>query len=233
MTRIAIICARAGSKGVPGKNLRLLGGKPLIGWTVAQALASGDFDLVAVSSDSAEIRAAAAAEGPVFLVERPDEMATDTASVHPAIIHALSAAEAQLGKRCEAIAFLQATSPLRSLDDVRSAVHLWDRQRPGSVVSVTAARASPYYTLLEQDAQGRVRLSKEADPPFARRQDAPACWELNGAIYIFDRDRYAAEQKVLYPDTVLLEMPPERSLDIDTEYDWQVACALWAASDHT
>jgi CMP-N,N'-diacetyllegionaminic acid synthase len=222
MTRIAVICARGGSRGVPGKNLRPLGGRPLIAWTVAQAVESGLFDLVAVSSDAADILEAARAAGADFLVTRPPELATDTISVHPAIAHCLDAAEAHLGRRAESFAFLQVTSPLRATEDIVRAVELWETHRPGSVVSATLARSSPYFTILEEAPDGSVRLSKEADPPVVRRQDAPRCWELNGAVYVFDRERYAKDPRVLHSDTRILEMPEERSVDIDTEWDWQV-----------
>lgn len=227
MTRLAVICARGGSRGVPGKNIRPLGGRPLIAWTVLQALEADLFDLVVVSSDAPEILRAAAEAGPVFAVHRPAEMATDTASVQPAILHALDAAEGHLGRGCESFAFLQTTSPLRAVADIARGVALWEAHRPGSVLGVTAARASPYYTLLEEGADGRVQLSKPADPPFVRRQDAPRCWEINGALYVFDRTRHAADPRVLYPDTRLCEMPPERSVDIDTEWDWRVVEGVW------
>lgn len=223
MTRLAVICARGGSKGVPGKNIRPLGGRPLIAWTVGQAFDTGLFDLVVVSSDAPEILKAAAGAGPVFEVLRPAEMATDTSSVHPAILHALSAAEMHLGRNCESFAFLQTTSPLRAVDDIARGVALWETHRPTNVISVTPARASPYYTLLEEGVDGRVSLSKQPDPPFVRRQDAPLCWEINGALYVFDRDKYVAEPKVLYTDTLILEMPMERSVDIDTEQDLLLA----------
>ena len=102
------------------------------------------------------------------------------------------------------------------------AVALWDAHRPGSVVSATPARSSPYFTIVEERADGTVALSKPTDPPVIRRQDAPRCWDLNGAVYVFDRVRYGTDPKVLYPDTRLYEMPEERSLDIDTEADWRV-----------
>lgn len=229
MTRLAVICARGASKGVPGKNIRPLGGRPLIAWTVLQALEADLFDLVVVSSDAPEILQAATTAGPVFTVFRPAEMATDTASVQPAILHAIEAAEGYLGRACESFAFLQTTSPLRSVEDITQGVALWEAHRPGSVVGVTEARASPYFNLLEEREDGRVCLSKELDPPIDRRQDAPRCWEINGALYVFDRVRHAAEPRLLYSDTRLYEMPKERSLDIDTEFDWHLVSVSWAA----
>jgi N-acylneuraminate cytidylyltransferase/CMP-N,N'-diacetyllegionaminic acid synthase len=227
MNRVAIICARGGSKGVPGKNTRRLGGRPLIAWTVSQALETQLFDCVAVSSDSREILAAAQAAGADFCLERPAEMAIDSVSVHPAIAHCLAAIETDLKLNIESFAFLQVTSPFRAVDDIKKAVALWNEHRPGSVVSVTPAQDSPYFTLLEENADGEIALSKPSDPPLERRQDAPACWALNGAVYVFDRSRYEEDPRVLHPDTRIIQMPAERSIDIDTEFDWRMAEALW------
>ena len=227
MTRPAIICARGGSKGVPGKNLRLLGGKPLIAWTVEQAIRSGLFDTVAVSSDSYDILEAARAAGAHLLIERPPKMATDTASVHLAIAHCLDAIEQDRSAACDSFAFLQATSPLRATEDVAGAVAMWEKYRPGSVVSATPSQSSPYFSIVEERADGTVELSKTLDSPVIRRQDAPRCWDLNGAVYVFDRARYRADPRVLYSDTRAYHMPEERSLDIDTEWDWAMAETLW------
>ena len=114
MTRICTICARGGSKGVPGKNIRLLGGKPLIIWSIEQAHESKLFDMVAVSSDSQEILDIALSGGADLVVQRPNEMATDQASKLPAIRHCLLEAEKALGRECQALVDLAATSPLRS-----------------------------------------------------------------------------------------------------------------------
>lgn len=223
MIRPAIICARGGSKGVPGKNLRQLGGKPLIAWTVEQALQSGLFDTVAVSSDSTEILQAAQVAGADSLVERPAEMATDDAPVHDAILHCLDSVERTRGVAYQSFVFLQVTSPLRAVKDLADAIALWEAHHPGSVVSATPARSSPYFTIIEERADGTVGLSKPSDPPVTRRQDAPRCWDLNGAVYVFDRARHAADPRVLYFDTRLYEMPEKRALDIDTELDYEFA----------
>lgn len=217
---LAIICARGGSKGVPGKNIRRLAGKPLIAWTIEQALACPCIDMVAVSSDCADILSAARDAGATLIVERPAELATDTISAHPAILHCLDAAEAARGAPTDHFVYLQATSPLRQPDDIEGALALWHERCPASVVSVTEAAHSPYFALVERRSDGGVVLSKPTDPPLARRQDAPEVFQLNGAIYVYDRARYREAPKVLYPDTLIYEMPAEHSVDVDTELDW-------------
>ena len=223
MTRIAILCARGGSKGVPGKNIRPLAGKPLIAWTVEQARQTGLFDLIALSSDSQEILDAGQRAGADLMVRRPDELATDTVSVLPAILHCLERAEAQLGRRADTITFLQATSPTREPEDIAAALELFAVHRPGSVITGAPARSSPYFSLVEERPEGHVTLAKPTDPPVVRRQDAPRCFDMNGSIYVFDRERFEADPRILYPDTRLYEMPEERSVDIDTELDWALA----------
>lgn len=157
----------------------------------------------------------------------PAEMATDAAPVHAAILHCLDSIERTRGTAYDSFAFLQVTSPLRAIEDIVGAVDLWEAHRPGSVVSATPARSSPYFTIVEEGADGTVGLSKRTDPPVIRRQDAPRCWDLNGAVYVFDRARYAGDPRVLYLDTLIVEMPPERALDIDTEFDWFMVESLW------
>ena len=110
---VALISARGGSKGVPRKNVLPVAGKPLIAWTIEQALQSGQFELVAVSSDSEAILDAARDAGAHLAVRRPDELATDASAKVPAIQHAMLAAEAELGRECEVVVDLDATAPLR------------------------------------------------------------------------------------------------------------------------
>ncbi|NBO19237.1 MAG: acylneuraminate cytidylyltransferase family protein, partial [Proteobacteria bacterium] len=121
---LCTICARGGSKGVPGKNIRPLMGKPLIAHTIAQAKASGLFELVAVSSDSEDILNAAQAHGADLVIKRPDELASDTAGKMPAIAHAVRSVEEKKNTRYDICVDLDATSPLRLPQDIVEAVRL-------------------------------------------------------------------------------------------------------------
>lgn len=223
MTRVCTICARGGSKGVPGKNIRLLGGKPLIAHSVEQALASGLFELVAVSSDHDAILDAGKAAGAQLLIKRPDELATDESGKVPAIVHALLAAEAHLGREVDTLVDLSTTAPLRSVGDIADAVALLETSGATSVITGFVAHASPYFSMVERAPDGTVHVSKRADPPYLRRQDSPPVFEMNGSIYVWRRDPFVAAPSVFYPDTRLLEMPAERSVDIDTEFDFRIA----------
>lgn len=223
MKRVAIICARGGSKGVPGKNTRLLAGKPLIAWTIEHALAADLFSDVIVSSDSADILAAAHAAGATMLVQRPENLATDTASVLPAVAHALDHAEQVEGQCMDSFVLLQATSPTREPKDIRGAVELFDRYRCTSVISGTVARSSPYFSIVEENPDGTIRLCKPREHNVVRRQDAPKCFDLNGSIYVINRPAFRADQRIMWPDTRLYEMSDENSVDIDTPLDFDFA----------
>ncbi|MEQ8747658.1 acylneuraminate cytidylyltransferase family protein [Pyruvatibacter sp.] len=220
---LATVLARGGSKGVPGKNIRLIAGKPLIAHTVEHALAAGVFDAVAVSSDSADILAAGKKAGATHLVERPAEMASDEAGKLPAIRHCVAAIEQELGCVFETITDLQPTSPTRHPDDIRAAVAMQKRLGVSNVISGTPAKSSPYFNLVELQADGSVALSKPPAADVVRRQDAPRCFDLNGSIYVWRRDALMDGDGLWFADTHLYEMPAERSVDIDTELDFAFA----------
>ncbi|NVO26946.1 acylneuraminate cytidylyltransferase family protein [Donghicola sp. C2-DW-16] len=221
--RVAIICARGGSKGVPRKNVRDIAGKPLIAWSVEQALDSGVFQDVIVSSDDPEILDVAGKAGATFLVERPAEFATDSASVLPAIEHGLAQWEEAKKQQVTTFVLLQPTSPTRATNDIVGAIELFETAGVGSVVTGSLAKASPYFSMLEEQPDGSVAVSKRVDPPYVRRQDAPKCYEMNGSIYVIDRVRFSSDQRSLYPDTRIYEMSEEASVDIDTELDFKLA----------
>jgi N-acylneuraminate cytidylyltransferase/CMP-N,N'-diacetyllegionaminic acid synthase len=223
MSRLCTICARGGSKGMPGKNLRDLCGKPLIAHTIEQARQCNLFEHIAVSSDCNEILNVADRYGADILVKRPNFMATDTAPKCPAIKHCLEMAEDQKHNRFETVVELQATSPIRLPEDIVGAVKLLEQSRATNVVSGTEARNSPYYTLVERDSLGFIHHSKTLASPFARRQDAPKCFQINGSIYVWRREPFLKNPMVLYENTLLYEMPPERSVDIDGQFDFDIA----------
>ena len=180
MKRLCTICARGGSKGLPNKNIRPLLEKPLIVHTIERARESGIFDCIAVSSDSREIQAIAEANGVDYAIERPPALATDTASKLPAILHAMLAVEAKRGLRYDTLVDLDATSPLRLAEDIRGAVDLLERDRVSSVITGATSHRSPYFNLVEEMADGSVRLAKPFEGAPYRRQDVPprSIWML-------------------------------------------------------
>jgi NAD(P)-dependent dehydrogenase (short-subunit alcohol dehydrogenase family)/CMP-N-acetylneuraminic acid synthetase len=222
MKRLCTICARGGSKGVPNKNLRPIAGKPLLVHSIEHARASGLFERIAVSSDSADILALAQASGVDDVVERPADMATDTAAKVPAIRHALATVEARHGVTYDTQVDLDATSPLRIPDDIRGAVRLLEESGVASVITGAASHRSPYFNLVETAQDGSVGLAKTPPSDVVRRQDAPATYDMNASIYAWNAARFRADPRVFYPDTRLFEMPAERSLDIDSTLDFDI-----------
>lgn len=226
MSRLCTICARGGSKGVPGKNLRELLGKPLIVHSIEQARKSSLFEAIAVSSDSKDILEVSRRFGADVLVCRPDDMASDTAPKLPAIRHCFETAERELGKTFPVFVDLDATSPLRIAEDIAGAVRLLEERGVSNVITGAPARRSPYFNLVELDARGVVHLCKTLDHPIVRRQDAPRCYDMNASIYVWRREAFLREPAVFYEDTLLFEMPEGRSIDIDSELDFEMVCLL-------
>ncbi|MGV8884418.1 MAG: cytidylyltransferase domain-containing protein [Microbacteriaceae bacterium] len=220
--RICTITVRAGSKGVPGKNLRFVAGLPLFAHSVRQAVASGLFDEVVVTTDSQEILDLAPQFGVTDVVVRPPHMATDTAGKVQAIAHAVREMEERRGVRFDTSVDLDATSPLRTVQDIIDAVAMFDAADVDSLITGTEARRNPYFNLVELQHDGTVAVSKTPGDAVLRRQDAPRSFDMNGSIYVWKRDSLIENPVVFFPSTILFEMPPERSQDIDSEYDFRV-----------
>lgn len=226
MARLCSVCARGGSKGVPGKNLRVVAGRPLIAHSLVQARESGLFACIAVSSDSPEILAAARDAGADILVERPPELATDEAAKVPAIQHCAREAASRSGLRFEVVVDLDATSPLRIPADIAGAVELLEKSGCSNVITGSPSRRSPYWGQVERDVRGFVHPSKTLDAPIVRRQDAPVCFDMNGSIYVWRWEALFDGDNVFRPDTRLFEMPEERSRDIDSDLDLRIVSML-------
>ena len=221
MKVLCTICARAGSKGVANKNLRLINNKPLIVYSIEQAIATKLFDQIVVSSDSKEIREVALANGATFCVDRPAELATDTAPKLPAIKHCVENAEKKFGQ-FEVIIDLDATAPLRESSDIIGALELLQSAKADNVITGTPAHRSPYFNLVETDVNGIVSLSKPPANVVARRQDSPQCFDMNASIYVWRRQALFANENLFTSNTRLFVMPRERSLDIDSQADFEM-----------
>lgn len=221
MKRLCSICARGGSKGVKNKNIRELLGKPLIAHSILQAKEAGLFDAVVVSSDSDLILEVAKEWGADYCIKRPDELATDQAAKIPVIRHCVQEAEKLLGYKVDIAVDLDATSPLRTVDDIQKAVLLLEEQQVSNIITGMPARRSPYFNLVEENENGFVQLSKKPDKVIVRRQDSPKCFDMNASIYVWWRDKLFANDTVFFPDTKIYVMPEERSIDIDSELDFE------------
>ena len=222
MKRICTICARGDSKGVKNKNIRLIGGKPLIAHSIFQARESDLFECIAISSDCEEILETARKWGADYLIRRPDELANDTAAKLPAIRHCFLHVENFLNIQFDVAVDLDATSPLRSPQDIIETVKLLESKDVSNVITGCPARKSPYFNLVEEGENGVVKLSKQLDHPIFRRQDAPKCFDMNASVYAWKRESLLSKNNsVFFVDTLLYSMPENRSTDIDSELDFQ------------
>lgn len=224
---LVVIPARGGSKGVPRKNIRDLNGKPLIAYAIEAALSVRErLHRVVVSTDDAEIAAIAKEYGADVPFMRPAELATDTAASLPVVQHALSEVEKMDGVRIDWTILVQPTSPFILGEDIARAIDLAGHAGATSVVSVREAMEA-HPLLLKVIEGGRLRPYIEGAPEAVRRQDlSPPVYRRNGCIYMTRRD-VLMEEGDLYGDTIIpYIMPPERSLDIDTEMDLKLASIM-------
>ena len=221
MKRLCTICARGGSKGVPNKNIRPMGGKPLIVHSVLQAQSSGLFEAIAVSSDSMKILDISKKFGADYSILRPPELASDSAPKLPAIQHCVNEVETLSGENFDVIVDLDITSPLRITKDIEGAVKLLEDKNVSNVITGCPARRSPYFNLVERDEMGYARLSKPPEKTITCRQDAPKCFDMNASIYVWNRAGLIGSKSIFNADTLLFVMPEERSIDVDHEWEFE------------
>jgi len=216
---LGTICARGGSRGVPGKNTRELAGHPLIAYSIAVAKRCSFIDRLVVSTDSEDIAAVARRYGADVPFLRPAELATHTAAKVPAIQHAVGEVERDRRAKVDLVIDLDPTAPLRTLDEVRACWDLVQMPDTDVVFTVTLADKNPYFNMVEV-VDGYARLSKRVEPPVVRRQDAPRVYAMNASIYAYRRDHLMNDGRVVAPRSRIIEMPPERSRDIDGPLDF-------------
>lgn len=212
---LAIVPARGGSKGVPRKNVRLVGGKPLIAWTIIAAREAKRVDRVILSSDDPEIIATARDWHCEVPFVRPAELASDTASMLDVVHHAV----ASCGQDSDWIVLLQPTSPLRSAEDIDMAVAACERSGAPACVTVTLADKSPFWMFFREPSGHMKPVIDDARSLAYRRQDLPPIYTLNGAVYVARREWLTGRRSFLSEQTICHVMPRDRSLDVDTEHD--------------
>jgi len=222
---LGIITARGGSKGVAGKNLKLLAGKPLLAYTIDAANHCAALDRVILSTEDETIAAAGRAMGCEVPFTRPAELSRDDTPHLPVIQHAAAWMRDHANYTCDAVMVLQPTSPLRTSTDIAAAVGLLESTGADSVLSVSEvpAHSHPSRTL-RLDASDQAVLFATGEPVrkrINRRQDLPPAWVMNGAIYACRTAVLFAPEPSLYGDRVVAyRMPHERSISIDTMDDW-------------
>ena len=216
---IITICARGGSAGVPGKNIRPLCGKPLIGWTIEQAFASGVADEVFVSTDSVEIANVARSFGATVPYLRPAELATSTAGKIPVIQHLVDWVEAHQGP-VETVVDLDPTSPLRDVSDIQTCFGMLDADTD-VVITGYEADKNPYFNMVELKPNGFYERVCQPGNEVLGRQSAPKVFAMNASIYVWYRHSLSSSLWAS-PKIRLHVMPRERSIDIDHPIDFDL-----------
>ena len=220
MSVVAIIPARGGSKGVPGKNIRMLCGRPLIQYSIEHALNAASVDEVYVTSDSEAIGEVASMSG-ANVIARPSDLSGDNASSESAILHALGDIEKSTGSLPELVVFMQCTSPLREPGDIDKALEYFRSENANSLLSVV-----PNHRFIWSDQDGVVSALNYDPKNRPRRQDMTPQYMENGSFYIFDAARFLAEKNRLFGKTVVYEMSSDSMLEIDEELDFVLIEAL-------
>lgn len=220
---VAIIPARGGSTSVPRKNIRSLGGKPLVAWSIEVARSVEAIDQVVVSTDSEAIAEAARQHG-ASVARRPAELATDDALVIDAVRHHLSDWKAE-GRAAGVVVLLEPTCPLRQPGDVAACLRRLAREDVDSVATFTDAALNPHRAWrIEEDGPSPF---VEGAVPWRPRQELPESYQLNGGAYAFFADRLPDDSVApLFGRIETVYMPEERSIDIDTEVDLRLANLL-------
>lgn len=226
MKVLCTICARGGSKGLPNKNIKHLLGKPLIVWTIEQAIDSGIFNRIVVSSDSEEILSIAAKSGAEVFFKRSPELSDDQVGKIPVIRDALLRSENFFKEVYDIIVDLDVTSPLRTPEDIVAAFNLFIERDYDNLFSATVARRNPYFNMVEIDSYGKVKLCKAKEESVKRRQDAPEVYEMNASIYIWKREILLIQDSLFLDKTGLYIMAQEKSFDIDSPVDFIIVECL-------
>lgn len=221
---LAVIAGRGGSKGLPGKNLRELAGKPLIAWSIEAAAQSRMIDRAIVSTDDAQIADVARQHGADVPFLRPQELATDAASIIDAVLHAADT----LAEPYRHVVLLQATSPLRLGSDIDAALELCRTRGAPACISITPAAKAHWTLAMTPDG----RLAPLFDKAETRRQELETVYQPNGAVYAAELEWLRSQRRFYTPETVGYVMPPDRSVDIDTMLDFLLAEAILMHQEH-
>jgi len=228
MNVLCTICVRGGSKGVKNKNIKNLNGKPLIAWTINQAKESGLFEKIVISTDSEKIMKVAKEYGADVFFKREAKLATDTAGKLDVIKDAFLRSEEFYNKKFDYLIDLDATAPLRSVEDIKNAFNQFIKNNNDNLITATPSRKSPYFNMIEI-VDNKIQLVKQAK--FLRRQDTPKTYDMNASIYIWKREVLLNNNSIFLENTGLYVMDEMTAFDIDTEIDFKIVECLMKDKD--
>lgn len=227
MNYVALICARGGSKGLPGKNIRPLGGKPLIAWSIEVAKKIDRVSRVIVSTDSEEIANVAKEYGAEVPFMRPDELALDTSPEWLVWRHALSYLSNNESSQIDGLVVIPATAPLRAVADVENCLDVYEKGEVDIVLTVNKAHRNPYFNMIVNDDKGFSSLVMPPNSNIIRRQDAPVVFDITTVAYVV-RPQFVNDSDSIFAGRVKsVCIPQERAIDIDTMLDFKIAESLF------
>ena len=227
MKILCTICARSGSKGVKNKNLKLLDGKPLVVHALNQANKINIFEDIIISTDSSRIEKISIKHGAKTIGKRKKKLSLDDSPKIDVIRNALNLAELKFKKKYDLIIDIDVSSPLRKIDDIKNALKLFYKNKADNLLTVCNARKNPYFNMIEYSNNGLIRRVKKTKNIFNSRQKAPVVYEMNASFYIWKRKVVFSKNPFFREKTVLYKMPYSRSIDIDSDDDFNYVKYLY------
>jgi len=226
MDIVALICARGGSKGLPGKNIWVLAGKPLITWSIEQAQAVKRIRRIIVSTDSDEIAKVASAAGAEVPFLRPNDLAQDDSPEWLVWRHALEYLKEDEGSYPDALIVIPATAPLRAVDDLVRCLDEYEKGDADMIITVTDSHRSPYFNMVKVQSDGYSNLVIPPEAEINRRQDVPVVYDMTTVTYVARPEFVMTRNGIFEGNVRQILVPAERALDIDTSLDFRIAECL-------
>lgn len=224
---LGTICARAGSKGIPGKNLKVLSGKPLILHTIDEAKKCNLLDDIIISTDSNEIAELGNKEGISVPFLRPAELSSDTAGKWEVFRHALLEYERSSNQKIDYLVDLDVSAPLKTSEDITSVIKFaLDNPETDIIYCGYEPERNPYFTMVEINKEGNAELVKSTETAYIRRQDAPKVYSLSAAVLVIKREAILQFKHWTEAKTKIFPLPRERAIDIDTGLDFKIVECL-------
>ena len=225
MKSICIICARSGSKGVPNKNIRILGSDPLITHSIKSALASKIFNHVIVNTDNIEIAKIAKKYGAEVPFMRPKKLAQDSTSLESVLIHGIKKLKS-LRFEFDNFTIRDCTVPFIDEHDIKGAMQLFKKSNCDGVFAAIKAHPNPYFGMYELNSKGYLRISKSLKKEITRRQNAPIVYDIDG-LYILNVKKFLETGRIFTEKNLPYEIPKSHGHMIDFEIDFKIAECLY------
>ena len=225
MNSLCVICARTGSKGLKNKNFLKIKGKTLIEHTIKMALKSKIFKNIVISIDKQNINLKSH-KSKIIFIERPKKLAQNNSKKIDAIRHAVKFCETKTKLNYNYIFDLDVTSPLRNYKDIQKSFKKFKKNKSNNLISVTPSKKNPYFNMVEVKNK-KVDLIKKTKKIISNRQKAPKTFDMNASIYIWRKEYLFRSYNLFDKKTSIYVMPPERSIDIDTDFDFRLVKHLF------